>query len=98
MAANSFVFALGLAQKAGKVVSGDFSVRSVLKSGKGKLLLLAQDASPNSKKDMHFLADNARVPVIETLSRDEMGHAIGKAKRVAVVITDDNFADMLMKQ
>lgn len=98
MAANNLAFALGLAQKAGKAVSGDYSVRSTLKSGKGKLLLLARDASPNSKKDMLFLAANAGVPVLEALSRDELGHAIGKARRVAVIITDANFADMLMKQ
>ncbi len=53
MASNNIAFALGLAQKAGKVASGDFAVRSALKSGKAKLLVVATDAAPNSKKDMY---------------------------------------------
>ena len=34
-------FALGLAQKAGKVAAGDFAVRSALNGGKAKLMLIA---------------------------------------------------------
>ena len=97
MANNNVAFALGLAQKAGKVASGDFAVRSALKSGKAKLLIVAADAAPNSKKDMDYLAEVAGVEVIELLTRDELGFAIGKAKRTALVITDNNFAKMLKK-
>ena len=97
MANNNVAFALGLAQKAGKVASGDFAVRSALKSGKAKLLSVAADAAPNSKKDMYYLAEVAGVEVIELLTRDELGYAIGKAKRTALVITDNNFAKMLKK-
>ena len=77
--------------------SGDFAVRSALKSGKAKLLVVAEDAAPNSKKDMYYLAEFAGVEVIELLTRDELGFAIGKAKRTALVITDNNFAKMLKK-
>jgi ribosomal protein L7Ae-like RNA K-turn-binding protein len=72
-------------------------VRSALKSGKAKLLIVAEDAAPNSKKDMYYLAEVAGVEVIELLTRDELGYAIGKAKRTALVITDNNFAKMLKK-
>lgn len=98
MANNNVAFALGLAQKAGKVASGDFAVRSALKSGKAKLLIVAEDAAPNSKKDMYYLAEVAGVEVVELLTRDELGYAIGKAKRTAVVITDTNFAKMINKK
>lgn len=98
MAINKLGFALGLAQKAGKTASGDFAVRIALKSGKARLLLLAKDAAPNSKKDMYFLANLAHVSVLEILTKDELGRAIGKANRTAVVITDNNFAAMLLKQ
>ena len=79
MASNNIAFALGLAQKAGKVASGDF------------------DAAPNSKKDMYYLAEVAGVEVVELLTRDELGFAIGKAKRTALAITDLNFAKMIKK-
>lgn len=97
MANNNVAFALGLAQKAGKVASGDFAVRSALKSGKAKLLIVATDAAPNSKKDMYYLAEVAGVEVMELLTRNELGFAIGKAQRTALAITDLNFAKMLKK-
>ena len=98
MAGNNITFALSLAQKAGKLASGDFAARSALKSGKTKLLVLAADAAPNSKKDMYYLAEQAKVPVLEVLSRDELGRAIGKAPRTAVAVIDSNFANMLLKK
>ena len=92
MAGNNVAFALGLAQKAGKTASGDVAVRAALKSGKVKVLVLAQDAAPNSKKEIYFLAEMAGVP------RNELGYAIGKGPRIAVAVTDANFANMLLKK
>ena len=83
MAGNNVAFALGLAQKAGKTASGDVAVRAALKSGKVKVLVLAQDAAPNSKKEIYFLAEMAGVQVIELLTRNELGYAIGKGPRIA---------------
>ena len=82
MANNGVTFALGLAQKAGKLASGDYAVRSALKNGKAKLLLMAE------------MSDT---PVVECLTRDELGWAIGKAKRTAVVVLDNSFANMINK-
>ena len=97
MANNGVTFALGLAQKAGKLASGDYAVRSALKNGKAKLLLVAADAAENSKKDMYFMAEMSDTPVVECLTRDELGWAIGKAKRTAVVVLDNSFANMIKK-
>lgn len=98
MAVNNAAFALGMAQKAGKAASGDFAVRTALKSGKVQLLVLAADAAENSKKEMYYLAQMANVPVLELLTRAELGHVIGKPPRMAVAVTDANFARMLLKE
>ena len=95
MVNNKQAFALGLAQKAGKVVSGDFAVKSALKSGTVKLLVVAMDTAPNSKKELCYLAEQAEVPVVELLTRWELGSAMGKGQRSAAAITDSNFASML---
>ena len=95
MVNNKQAFALGLAQKAGKVVSGDFAVKSALKSGTVKLLVVAMDTAPNSKKELCYLAEQAEVPVVELLTRWELGSAMGKGQRAAAAITDSNFASML---
>ncbi|HIU65007.1 MAG TPA: ribosomal L7Ae/L30e/S12e/Gadd45 family protein [Candidatus Avacidaminococcus intestinavium] len=90
-------FALGLAQKAGKVASGDYAVKAAIKSGKVRLLLIAEDAAENSKKDLKYLADVYKVRVKEALTRVELGLAIGKAQRTALAIVDSNFAEMINK-
>ena len=95
MANNKQAFSLGLAQKAGKIVSGDFAVKSALKSGTVKLLVVAMDTAPNSKKELCYLAAQAGVPVVELLTRWELGSALGKGQRAAAAITDSNFASML---
>lgn len=97
MAPTNVGFALGLAQRAGKLASGDFAVKAALKSGKAKLMVLAADAAPNSKKEMYYLAEQANIPVLEALTREELGHVIGKVQRTAVVILDNNFAKMLQR-
>ena len=95
MANNKQAFALGLSQKAGKLVSGDFAVKAALKAGTVQLLVVAQDTAPNSKKELCYLAAQAGVPVLELLTRWELGSAIGKGQRAAAAITDSNFASML---
>ncbi len=92
---RSIIFALGLAQKAGKIASGDFAVKSALKGGKVKLLIVASDAADNSKKDIYYLAGLYSVKTIEALDREQLGMAIGKAKRTAIAVLDVNFANMM---
>ena len=92
---RSVIFALGLAQKAGKIASGDFAVKSALKGGKVKLLIIASDASDNSMKDIYYLAGLYSVKTIEILDREQLGMAIGKAKRTAIAVLDANFANMM---
>ena len=92
---RSVIFALGLAQKAGKIASGDFAVKSALKGGKVKLLIIASDATDNSKKDIYYLAGLYSVKTIEILDREQLGMAIGKAKRTAIAVLDANFANMM---
>ena len=47
---NKVLSLLGLATKAGKIASGEFSTEKSVKSGKGFLVLVAADASENTKK------------------------------------------------
>ncbi len=88
---------LGLAQKAGKIVSGDFAVQGALKSGKARLLLIASDASASTKKEYQYQAQYRDVAVYYTLSKEQLGGSIGKPLRAAVVITDDGFVKSVVK-
>lgn len=82
---------LGLAQRAGKLLSGEGTVESALRRGKVKLLIIAADASANTRKLFTNMAAGAHVPVYLCGTKEELGLAIGKSHRSAVAITDINF-------
>ena len=41
---------LGLAERAGKIASGEFAAEKAVKTGKARLIIVAEDASDNTKK------------------------------------------------
>ena len=95
---SQVLFALGMAQKAGKIASGDVAVKTALKKGKARLLLIAEDTSENSKKELINLASQMGVKVVEGLNKLNIGWAIGKAKRSSIVVLDKNFVKMILKE
>jgi ribosomal protein L7Ae-like RNA K-turn-binding protein len=88
---------LGLAQRAGQVASGETAAELALKKGKGKLALLAEDASERTRQRFLFLAKKAGVPCYWGGDRETLGAAIGKAPRSMVVVTADSFAKGMME-
>ncbi len=97
MTEQRLLSALGLAQKAGKLASGDTAVQMAVKSGKAKFLLIAADAAENSRKNMKNMAESYGIPVDECASRELLGSAIGRAQRSAVAVLDKGFATMIKK-
>lgn len=82
---------LGLASKAGKLVSGEEVVRNSIRQGKVKLLIISEDASDNTKKRFINTADFYKVTTYFWGSKEQLGSSIGKSDRSVVGITDDNF-------
>lgn len=83
---------LGLAQRAGKIQSGEFGAEAGLKRGKAKLLIIAADASERTKKDFLDLAKYKNAPYIIAGEKMRLGLSLGKSPRSTIVITDENFA------
>lgn len=88
---------LGLATKAGKVVSGEFATDKNVKAGKAWLVLVPTDASDNTKKMFSNMCEFYNVPKYFYGTKEELGHAIGKQMRSSVAITDEGFAKTLIK-
>jgi ribosomal protein L7Ae-like RNA K-turn-binding protein len=89
---------LGLATKAGKVVSGEFSTEKSVKSGKGYLVLVAEDASLNTKKKFRNMCEFYEVPMYVLSDKESLGRAIGKEFRASIAIQDANFALAMQKE
>ncbi len=83
---------LGLAAKSGHIASGEFAVERAIKTGTAYLLIVAEDASENTRKKYSNSAEYYNVPLEFFGTRDELGDAIGKAFRAAIAITDQNLA------
>lgn len=88
---------LGLAMRAGKLVTGDSAVLDAIRTGEAKLAVLAEDASDNARKKYGDKCVFYNVPLIEYGTRSELGASIGRAERVIVAVTDDGFVKLLEK-
>lgn len=83
---------LGLAQKAGKIASGEVAMENAVRSGKARLILIAADASDNTRKGHGDLAKYYQVSYHEVLSKEQLGNSIGKPPRAALAVTDAGFS------
>lgn len=89
---------LGLARKAGKLKSGEFCVETEVKKGKAKLVIVANDASDNSKKNYKDMCSFRKVPVYLYSDKENLGRCIGTEERAAAVVLDEGFANSIIKE
>ncbi|WP_461810664.1 L7Ae/L30e/S12e/Gadd45 family ribosomal protein [Faecalimonas sp.] len=88
---------IGLATRAGRTVSGEFSTEKETKSGKACLVIVANDASDNTKKKFKNMCDFYEVPICFYGNKDTLGHAMGKEFRASLAVLDSGFAKEIMK-
>ena len=92
---------IGLAARAGQAVSGSGACEENLRSGKARLLIVAKDISRNSMDKILDWASAGNkktgneLPCFSFSTTEELGYAIGKSNRAAIVITDEGFARKL---
>ena len=95
---NRVLSLIGLATKAGKTVSGEFSTEKSVKTGKGLLVIVAEDASENTKKKFRNMCEFYQVPIYFYKDKDTLGHAMGKEFRASLAILDEGFADGIQRE
>lgn len=87
---------LGLSARAGKIASGEFAAETAVKSGKAALVIVAEDASANTKKLFHDKCSFYEVPVFDYGTKETLGHAIGKELRASVAVLDAGLANAII--
>ena len=98
-AENEKAYALfGLIQKAGKLKSGEWAVEKSIGGLKARLVILATDASENSKKQYRDKCAFYEVPCIEFGTKERLGRAIGKEERSALSVEDEGLAATLKRK
>lgn len=86
---------IGLAMRAGKVVSGDDTTLKELKKGKVSLVIVANDASDNTKKLFEDKSSYRKVEQIYFSTKVELGLSIGKSPRAVIGIKDKALANKI---
>lgn len=89
---------LGLAQKAGYVASGEFMTEKAVKEGAAVLVLVAADASENTKKLFRNMCSFYQVPMYIFSEKTKIGHAIGKEFRASLAVKEGGMANAMEKQ
>ena len=89
---------LGLCMRAGGLVSGETAVVGTIRSGKAYLVLVAHDASENTAKMYGDKCASYGTDMMFFGTAEAIGEAIGKNRRTAVAVTEENFARELKKR
>ncbi|MCD2491609.1 ribosomal L7Ae/L30e/S12e/Gadd45 family protein [Lacrimispora sp. NSJ-141] len=84
--------------KAGRLVSGEFLTEKAVKSMKATLVIVAEDASDNTKKMFTNMCTYYKVPLYIWGKKEDLGSAIGREFRASVALTDAGFRDAVVKQ
>ncbi|WP_413627394.1 ribosomal L7Ae/L30e/S12e/Gadd45 family protein [Fructilactobacillus vespulae] len=91
---NKILNLLGIARRAGKIISGEGIVLNAVKKGKVKFLLIASDAGAATTKKFINKTNYYQIPVNNKLTKSDISDAIGQSRTI-VGITDNGFARKL---
>ena len=86
---------LGIATKSNNIVSGEFLTEKAVKEYKAALVIVAEDASDNTKKRFRDMCTYYSVPIYFFGTKDDLGHAMGKEFRASLAVLDKGLADAI---
>ncbi|NLJ80647.1 MAG: 50S ribosomal protein L7ae [Firmicutes bacterium] len=89
---------LGLAQRAGRLASGEYAVEGQIRKNKVALLIIAADAALNTLKKFSSLAENQKLKFYILGKKEMLGHAIGKSPRAVLGVLDQGFAAVIQNR
>lgn len=83
---------LGLCYKAGKLVSGEQACEISIRNKEAKLIIVAEDASDNTKKKFQNSAKFYEIPIFIVFSKEQLGKILGKEERAVIVVNESGFS------
>ena len=98
MSRNKVLSLVGIATKAGKIASGEFSTEKAVKCKKAYVVIVAADASENTKKKFQNMCIYYKTPCYFFGDKTELGRAIGKEFRASLAVLDENLGRAVREQ
>ena len=83
---------LGLCTKAGDICFGTDACIDLILRKKVKLIMVAQDASERTKRNLEFVCKENDIKIIFLGTIEEISRAIGKDNKAVIGIKNKNFA------
>ena len=95
---KQLLFSIGLAKKAGKVISGTDSVCDEIRKNKVTLVICSSDVSDNTKKKVSYCCKYHQVKLYFCeFSKETLGKSIGKSFSACIGITDKNLSELISR-
>ena len=82
---------LSICQKAGKIVSGEFAVEKALQDGSALYVIIANNASENTKKKFENKSFYYKIEYIIYGEKEVLSNSIGKYNMTVFAILDEGF-------
>lgn len=95
---NKVLSMLSIAARGRNLVSGEFMTEKTVKAHKAYVVIVAEDASDNTKKMFRDMGAYHRVPVYIYGTKNGLAHAIGQEMRASLAVTDEGIAKSLMRE
>ena len=88
---------IGLCRRSGNCACGATQAEYAIKSGKAKLLIITEDCGLATKEKFTGFAEKNHVKVLVMSDRYSLGKTVSYKELSIVCITDENFADGIIK-
>ncbi len=97
MLTNKVYGLLGICAKAGGIVSGTDATIEMVEKNKAKVVIVAQDCSDKTIKNMKYICDKNNVPIYIFGNIENISKSIGKNNRGIIGIKNESLAREIIK-
>lgn len=97
MKQDKIISMIGLATRAGKIASGEFMTERSVKGNQAYLVIVAADASDNTRKMFRNMCTYYKVPLYIYGTKEMLGSGMGKESRASLAVIDKSFAVAITK-
>ena len=95
---NKTLNLLGLSKRAGRLAAGSFAAEQSIKSREAALVIIACDASDNTKDKFSSMADYYKVRYVYFASCELLGRFSGRELTSVAAVTDTGFGEAIIKR
>lgn len=94
---NKLLQFLGLVKRAGKLSEGYNKCDEMIEKGKVHLLIVSEEASQNTKDKFERICTSKAIPLIQGISKEQLGACIGRAEMNVLGVTDLKMSEKILQ-